>query len=182
MRALILTLAAAVAGAPALAADKKVEDALAKAESHLAKGNTDEAVKAVQKVANQGLEGQVALATIQARAGQVDEATASFAKAAGMAGTATGAVKAEALAAVATFELAFGSGASALKNAEAAVQAEPTPAALAAHARALARAGQAGAALQAADRAVQAGASSAIAHVSRGEALLASEKAAEAEA
>src|SRR6185436_15952722 len=69
-----------------------------------------------------------------------------------------------------------GTGKDALAHAEQAVQAEATPAALAALARAQARAQGGAAALQTADKAVAAGATSAEAHEARGEALLASGK------
>ena len=52
MRKSILILAAALAAVPAFA-DKKLDDAVAKAESLAEKGKPEEAVKAVQKVAEQ---------------------------------------------------------------------------------------------------------------------------------
>ena len=51
MRKSILILAAALAAAPAFA-DKKLDDAVAKAESLAEKGRPEEGIKAVQKVAD----------------------------------------------------------------------------------------------------------------------------------
>jgi len=158
-------------------ADKRLDDAVARAEDQIAKGKPDEALKTMQKAASQqptSPEAQLALARIQQRAGSLDDAAASVAKAAQLA--TAGPVKAEALAAASTMDLMRGTGKDALAHAEQAVQAEASPAALAALARAQARAQGGAAALQTADKAVAAGASSADAHEARGEALLASGK------
>ena len=42
-----------IAAAPAIAADKRLDDAVAKAESQIEKGKPDEAVKTMQKVVSQ---------------------------------------------------------------------------------------------------------------------------------
>jgi tetratricopeptide (TPR) repeat protein len=165
-------------------ADKKLDDAVAKAEDQLQKGKPEEAVKTVQKIAEQSpsAEAYLALARIQERAGNLDEAAAAVAKAAQLAQSADAAVKAEALAAQASMELSRGSSKEALAAAEKAVAAQPTPAALAALARAQARAHQGQKALETADKAVAAGATSALAHEARGEALLSQSRYADAEA
>ena len=58
-------------------ADKKLDEAVAKAEAQLAKGKEDEAVKILQKAAAQAPArrlGQLALAQLYARLGKLDEA------------------------------------------------------------------------------------------------------------
>jgi hypothetical protein len=72
MNDLIRALAIVLLVAPAAFADKRVDDAVAKAEQQLAKDQTDEAIKTMQKVASQvpGPESQAALARIQERAGR----------------------------------------------------------------------------------------------------------------
>src|SRR5205823_5538457 len=115
MKKWTLFLVAALAAAPAFA-DKKLDDAVAKAESLVDKGKPDDALKTIQ-------------------------------------------------------------------HAEEAAKAAPASAsALAALARAQARTKDAPTALATADKAVQAGANSGIAHVARGEALLAMGRAKDAEA
>jgi superkiller protein 3 len=155
-------------------ADKRLDDAVARAEDQIAKGKPEEALKTMQKAASQqptSPEAQLALARVQQRVGSLEEAAATVAKAAQLA--TGGAAKAEALAALSSMDLMRSTGKEALAHAEQAVQAEATPAALAALARAQIRAQSAAAALQTADKAVAAGASSADAHEARGEALLA---------
>jgi superkiller protein 3 len=166
--------ALAVAGlcsTPALA-DKRLDDAVAKAEDQIAKGKPEEALKTMQKAASQQstAEAQLALARVQQRVGSLDDAAASIAKAAQLA---SGPVKADVLAAHSAMDLMRGTGKDALAHAEQAVQAQATPGALAALARAQARVQGGAAALPTADKAVAAGATSADAHEARGEALLA---------
>jgi superkiller protein 3 len=163
-------------------ADKRLDDAVARAEDQIQKGRTDEALKTMQKVVSQqptSPEAHLALARVQQRVASLEDAAASVAKAVEVA---TGPAKAEALAALSGMDLLRGPGRDALAHAEQAVQAQATPAALAALARAEARVKGGTAALQTADRAVAAGASSADAHEARGEALLALGKADEAAA
>jgi Flp pilus assembly protein TadD len=155
-------------------ADKRLDDAVARAEDQIAKGKPEEALKTMQKAASQqptSPEAQLALARVQQRVGSLEDAAATVAKAAQLA--TGGAAKAEALAALSSMDLMRSTGKEALAHAEQAVQAEATPAALAALARAQIRAQSAATALQTADKAVAAGASSADAHEARGEALLA---------
>jgi len=155
-------------------ADKRLDDAVARAEDQIAKGKPEEALKTMQKAASQqptSPEAQLALARIQQRVGSLEDAAATVAKAAQLA--TGGAAKAEALAALSSMDLMRSTGKEALAHAEQAVQAEATPAALAALARAQVRAQSAAAALPTADKAVAAGATSGDAHEARGEALLA---------
>ena len=82
MRKPILILAAVLAATPALA-DKKLDDAVLKAESLAEKGKPEEAVKAVQKVAEQSNapDAYLALARLQGRLASTEDAQASVAKA-----------------------------------------------------------------------------------------------------
>jgi tetratricopeptide (TPR) repeat protein len=177
-------LAVLLLSTPVLA-DKRLDDAVARAEDQIQKGRTDEALKTMQKAVSQqptSSEAYLALGRVQRRVGSLDDAAASVAKAVEMSATAGGAVRAEALAALSAMDLLRGSGKDALAHAEQAVQVQATPASLAALTRAQARVQGGTAALQTADRAVAAGASSADAHEARGEALLALGKADEAAA
>jgi superkiller protein 3 len=158
---------------PALA-DKRLDDAVARAEDQIQKGKPEEALKTMQKVASQqptSPEAHLALARVQQRVASIEDAAASVAKAAQLA--TAGPAKAEALAALSGIDLMRAPGKDALAHAEQAVQAEATPAALAALARAQARVQSGTTALQTADKAVAAGATSADAQEARGEALLA---------
>ena len=150
---------------PALA-DKKLDDAVAKAEDQVAKGRPDEAVKTLQKAATQspGSEAQLALASLQAKLGNWDEAAAAHAKAKELSATEPPATKSATLAAVAFYHLSVGTAKDALAAAEAAVEAQPTSEALAALARAQVRSNDAPAAQKTADKAIAAGATSAAAH------------------
>ena len=176
-------LAVVLIAAPlASAADKRIDDAYARAEQQLEKGQTDQAIKTMQKVVGQvpGPESQAALARIHERAGQLEEA--ALAAAAAVAAGGAGEGRSDALATLAALELRRSTGADALKHAEEAVQAHASPQALAVLARAQARAGQTAAAVETADKAVAAGATVAIAHAARAEALLAAGRPADAEA
>jgi tetratricopeptide (TPR) repeat protein len=172
---------AALLATPALA-DKRVDDAVARAEDQIQKGRTEDALKTMQKLVSQqpSPEAYLALGRVQQRVGSLDDAAASVAKAVELSAGAGGAVRAEALAGLSTIELLRSPAREALAHAEQAVQAQATPAALAALARAQIRAATATAGLATADRALAAGASSADAHEARGEALLALGRADEA--
>src|SRR6266446_5711807 len=77
-----LALCVAVAG-PARA-DKRLDEALARAEAQLAKGKEDEAVKILQKAASQAPrdpEPQLALARMFLKLGKLDEAGKALGKA-----------------------------------------------------------------------------------------------------
>jgi tetratricopeptide (TPR) repeat protein len=175
-------LTAILASAGAVHADKRVDEAYARAESQIEKGKPDDAIKTVEKLPP-GPEAQLALARVLWRVGNnAERATAATAKAAEMAATATDPlVKAEVLAGVSNLSLLSGAGADAVKHADAAVKAQETPATLSALARAQARTQQSTAALETAQKAVQMGASAAAAQHAHGEALLALRRPAEAE-
>jgi len=178
-RALALIL---IAAPLASAADKRIDEAYARAEQQLAKGQVDQAVKTMQKVVGQvpGPESQAALARIHERAGQLDEAAAAAAAAVQAGGAGEG--RATALATLAALDLKRGTGADALKNAQAAVEAASNAMTLSVLARAQARQGQGALAVETADKAVAAGATVAAAHAARAEALLAAGRSADAEA
>jgi tetratricopeptide (TPR) repeat protein len=178
-RVLAAVAAVAFLAAPA-AAQSKLDQAIAKADEQLAKGKPDDAVKTLTKAAGEaGAEGQVALARLQERIGNLDAAAEAFGQAKA---SASGPGRADILAAVANFTLRRGKAADALAIAKQAVEAGATPAALAAMARAQVRMEDGPGALATADKAVAAGSGSAIAQVARGEALIAMGKNAEAEA
>ena len=184
MRKLILILAGALVAAPAFA-DKKLDDAVAKAESLAEKGRPEEALKAVQKVADQSnsAEAYLALARFQRRLASPDEAQASLTKAVELSKAAPAEAQAEALAALSSMDLAYSTGREALAHAEEAAKAAPNSGtALAALARAQARSKDGVTALATADRAVQAAPNSGLSHVARGEALLAMGRSKDAEA
>src|SRR6185503_8895096 len=123
MRKSILILAAALTAAPAFA-DKKLDDAVAKAESLAEKGRPEEGIKAVQKVAEQSnsAEAYLALGRLQNRLASPEEAQTSLAKAVELSASATPDVKAEALAALSGQDLLRGTGHDALTHAEEAVK------------------------------------------------------------
>ena len=154
-------------------ADKKLDDAVAKAEDQVAKGKPEEAVKTLQKAAAQtpGSEGQVALCNLQAKLGNFDEATAACAKAKDLSATEPAATKAASLAAVASYHLSLGAAKDALAAAQAAAQAQETPEALATLARAQVRSNDAPTAMKTADKAIAANGSSALAHEAKAVAL-----------
>jgi tetratricopeptide (TPR) repeat protein len=183
-----LTLAVAVlvvaASAVPARADKKLDEAVAKAEAQLAKGKEDEAVKILQKAAAQAAkdpEPQMALAQLLTRLGKLDEAGAALGKAGELSSAASPAVKARVLAARSSMALRTGKAGEALALGEQAVQAEGGAPSLAALARAQARLGLS-AARETAEKAVKAGASSGAAHLAQGDALLAAHLDKEAEA
>jgi tetratricopeptide (TPR) repeat protein len=169
----LVVLALGLLAAPALA-DKKLDEAVARAEAQLQKGKPEEAIKILEKAAQPpNAEGYVALARLQQRIGKYEDAAATATKAVEASAAAPDPVKSQALATLAMLDLSRGSARDALAHAEAAVKAEPNPVALSVLARAEARVKGGSAALQTADRAVAAGANAAVAHEARGEALLA---------
>jgi tetratricopeptide (TPR) repeat protein len=184
MKILIRALALLIVAVPVTAADKRVDDAVARAESQLEKGKPDDAVKTMQKVVGQvpGAESQAALARIQEKAGLLDEAAASAAKAVELSSGAPADVRAVALATLANLDLSRGSGADALKHAQEAAQSQPNALTLSTLARAQARSQQGAEAVASAEKAIQADANSAAAHAAHAEALRAAGRAAEAEA
>lgn len=185
MKTIAMALAALGLLAGPVLADKKLDEALSKAESQLGKGRADEALKSLQKAVSQAAssEGYVILSRFEARLGSAEHLEAAAKSAAeGVRLATTADAKAEALANLVAFDLVRGSSAEALAHAEEAVKALETPVSLAAKARAQARTGNAPAALETARKAVQAGADSATAHNALGESLLASGKREEAAA
>ena len=165
-------------------ADKKLDQAVAKAEAQLAKGKDAEAVKILQKAVAQAprdAEAPLALMKLYTRLGRRDEATAALATAGERAGSAPPAVRARIRTLQSALALREGSASDALAFAEEAVAASAGAESFSALARAQARLGLA-AARATADRAVAAGPGSPVAHVASGDARLAARLDAEAEA
>lgn len=181
---LVAVVVALVLGASANAwADKRLDEAVARAEAQLAKGQPDEAVKTLQKAvskARRDAEAPLALAGLLSRLGRLDEAGAALSNAGERATAAPPAVRARVLVARSTFALRAGTVEEALALARQAVEAEAGADSLAALARAQARAGDPGARATAA-RATAAAPDSAAAQIASGDALLASRLATEAE-
>jgi tetratricopeptide (TPR) repeat protein len=175
---LALLAVVALAAAPPALADKKLDDAIAKAADQLGKDRPADALKTLQKLLA-APEAHLTLAGLQLKLGKLDEAGVTLGKAVEL--SAAGAQRAEALAAQARYKLRTGSAGEALQTADQAVQAAATASSLAAKATAQARVLDPGA-LASAEKAVQADANSAAAHAAHGEALLAAYKNAEAEA
>src|SRR5574341_484229 len=118
-------------------AQSKLEQAVAKALEQVQKGKPEEAVKTLTKAAAEaGAEGQIALAGLHERLGNLDEAQAAYNQAKA---PASGPGRADVLAPVANFNLRKGSGKDALAVANEAVAASASANALAAQARALVR-------------------------------------------
>jgi tetratricopeptide (TPR) repeat protein len=167
--AAVLVLCAAV---PA-GADKRLDDAVAKAEKQLAQGKPDEAVKTVQKAAEKARRDplpQLALASLLMRLGKRDEAGVALARAGDLAAAAPPAVRARVFRERSAFALRDGTVRDALDFGRGAVEAEPGAESLAALARAQARAGDP-AARETASRAVAASPLVAAVHVAQGDAL-----------
>jgi tetratricopeptide (TPR) repeat protein len=166
-------------------ADKRLDDAVKKADAQLAKGKEAEALKILQKAASQAPrdpEPPLALAGICVRLGKLDEAAAALATAGERAGAAPAPVRARVRASQSTFALRAGTAGEALAIAREAVDAQASPESLAALARAHARLGDTAAARQTAERAAGAAAGSAAVQVARGDALRAAWLDEEAEA
>ena len=183
MNRILIALVALALAVPAAAADKKVEDAYAKADSQLTKGRTDEAEKTMEKLVQQmpTAEAHTYRSRLQLKAGNVEGAATSAAEAAKLAGSATPEAKADAMATLASLDLERGAGKDAVTHAQEAVAASPSAASLAVLARAQARQGDP-ASVETANKAVAAGAQSAAAHESLGQALLAMQRGDEAAA
>ena len=97
-RFVLVTAACALLALP-VHADKRVDDAVAKAEDQIAKGRTEEAVKTIQKLVSQpSAEAFIAAARLQLKLGKVEEANASAGSAVQQAASATPEVKAAAYA------------------------------------------------------------------------------------
>src|SRR5262245_820578 len=90
----------ALAGAASSPADRKRDEAVAKAEEQIEKGKPEEAQKTMQKLVKDlpTPESYLALARIQARMGELDQALASASKAVELSAKASPDARAEALA------------------------------------------------------------------------------------
>jgi Flp pilus assembly protein TadD len=174
MRFVPILLALAMGAVPRAWADKRLDDAVKKAEAQLAKGKEAEAVKILQKAASQAPrdpEPPLALARMYLRLGKLDEAGKALAKAGELAGAAPAPVRARVRAVQSGFALRAGTAGEALALARQAVEAQAGPESLAALARAQARLGDTLAARETADRAASAAANSAAVQAARGDAL-----------
>jgi len=180
-----LCLAFVLSAADALAQrDKRLDEALAKAEAQLAKGKDDEAVKILQKASSQlsrDPEAPLALALLLQRLGRLDDARVAFGRAAELSTASSPAVKAHVLSSRSAFALRAGQAGDALALAKQAVDARAGAEELAALARAEARLGEP-TARATAEKAVQASATAATAQLARGDALLAARLGKDAEA
>ncbi len=184
MRLFSTLLALAVCAALPAWADKRLDDAVKKAEAQLAKGKEAEAVKILQKAASQAPrdpEPPLALSRMYVRLGKLDEAGKTLVKAGELAGAAPAPVRARVRASQSTFALRVGTAREALAFARQAVEAQAAPESLAALARAQARLGDA-AARETADRAAREAPDSAAVQLARGDTLLAARLGEEAEA
>lgn len=174
MRLVSMLLALALGVAPRAWADKKLDDAVKKAEAQLAKGKEAEAVKILQKAASQAPrdpEPPLALARVYLRLGKLDDAGKAIAKAGELAGAAPAPVKARVRTIQSGFALRSGTAGDALAFARQAVEAQAAPECLAALARAQARLGDTVAARETAERAAAAAPDSAAVQAARGDAL-----------
>ena len=156
-------------------ADKRLDQAVAKAEAQLAKGKEAEAVEILEKEVSRAKsdpEPPLALATMLLRLGRLDEASAALHAAGERAEKAPPAVRARVRTSQSAFALRWGLADEALAFARQAVEAASGPESLAALARAEALLGMA-AARETAERAAQAAPGAAPVHVARGDALLA---------
>jgi tetratricopeptide (TPR) repeat protein len=148
--------------------------AVAKAERLLWQGKMDAAHKILRKLADQDDPvGLIALSHYDQRLGSLDDARVHARRAVGATESGSPAVRSAALVALANLTLRAGSGAEALALARRAVQAQPTPLARAALARALGRSSHHKAALREARAAVAADPTSMATRLALGEALLA---------
>jgi tetratricopeptide (TPR) repeat protein len=180
--AVVVSLSLGVA-LPALA-DKRLDDAVKKAEAQLARGKPDEAVKILDKAVSKSpreAEAPLALAQLFLRLGRLDDAAGALAKAGDRAESAPPPVRARVLSARSAFALRAGTVGDALALARQAVEAQAAAGSLAALARAQARAGDPGALATAAE-AARVAPDSAIARVASGDASLAARLGPEAEA
>ena len=184
MRLPSILLALALWGTLPAGADKRLDDAVAKAEAQLARGKVDEAVKILQKAGAQAPrdpEPPLALAGMFTRLGRLDEAATSLGKAGELAATAPPSARARVRASQATLALRMGTTGEALAFARQAVEASSGPESLAALALAQARM-DAAASRETAKRAVSAAPDSAAAQMALGAALRAARLDVEAEA
>ena len=172
---IVSTLAAlALCAAVPVWADKRLDDAVKKADAQLAKGKEAEAVKILQKAVDQAPrdpEPLLALAKLQLGLGKLDEVAKALGRAGELAAAAPPPVRARVRASQSSFALRAGTAGEALSFARQAVEAQAAPESHAALARALARLGDTKAARETADQAVKAGPDSAAVQLARGDAL-----------
>jgi superkiller protein 3 len=169
MKTIGIALAAVALVAGPVLADKKVDDAIARAEDQRQKGKPEEGLKTLQKLVSQmpqSGEAYDALARFQIRLASLEDALASAKKAVELS---TGDAKAQALTTMASLDLLRGSGKDAVAHAGEAATLKETPATVAVLARAQVRV-QDAAAIKTAEKAVQLGPTSADAHVALGQA------------
>jgi superkiller protein 3 len=184
MRLLPVLVVLSLGVAQPVRADKRLDEAVAKAEAQLAKGKPDEAVKILEKAVSRSPrdpEAPLALARLFLRFGRLDEAGAALAKAGDLAASAPPTVRARVLAARSDFALRTGPVHEAMELARRAVEAEPAAGSLTALARAQARAGDPGA-VATASEATRAAPDSAAAWIASGDASFAARLAPQAEA
>ena len=174
MRLVSTLLALVLCAAPRAWADKRLDDAVKKAEAQLAKGKPAEAIKILQKEVSRAPrdpEWPLALAKLYLRLGQRDEAGQSLARAGELAAAAPAPVRARVRVSQSSFALRAGGARDALTFARQAVEAQAGPEPLAVLARAEARLGETVAARETAERAARAAPDSALVQLARGDAL-----------
>jgi len=167
-----LTAAILVIGAATAFADKKFDDAVAKADEQLRKGKQEDALKTVEKLVEQnpGPEAQLVLSRLHDRLGDLDAAGQALDSA--LAAAAPGEQRAMLLAARSAFDLRVSSGQIALGHAEEAVQLAENADTLAARARARVRVGDYPAAQADAEKALKMDAQNRTGQIALGEALM----------
>src|SRR5262245_6294578 len=139
MKTIGMALATVALLAGPVLADKKVDDAFARAEDQRQKGKPEEGLKTMQKLVSQmstSGEAYDALARFQMRIAALDDALASAKKAVELS---SADAKAQALSTMASLDLLRGSGRDAVAHADEAVKLKETPGTLAVLARAQAR-------------------------------------------
>ncbi len=167
-----LTAALLAIGSMTAWADQKLDEAVAKAQEQLRKGRQEEAVKTIQKLVDQGgagSEGQLVLSRLHQRLGDLDDAGQALDAAVA---SATGELKAQALAGRSAFDLEVAAGQTALAHAEQAVSIVANAATLSARARAKVRVGDFPGAKADAEQALQNDPQGASGRIALGEALV----------
>jgi superkiller protein 3 len=172
----VALLGAGFLAATVAQADVKTDQTIAKAQEQFAKGKTDDAIKSLVKLVGNtpSVEAYLALAHLQELNGNAAESAEAVNQAVAVSASAPAAFQAEALAASARMALKTGTGQAALDLATKAVAADKNAQSLGTLAAAYARVGDAQSAHTAADAALAAGATSAVAHKGKGDALTAS--------
>ncbi len=166
-----LTAAILVIGAATAWADKKFDDAVAKADEQLRKGKQEDALKTVEKLVDQnpGPEALMVLSRLHDRLGDLDAAGQALDS---CLAAATGEQRAAVLAARSAFDLRVSSGQVALGHAEEAVQLAENADTLAARARARVRVGDYPGGQADAEKALKMDAQNRSAQIALGEALM----------